>query len=133
MATPTLGYIGEKLDLTIRQGATFGPFEVALLNPDATAPSLTGSIIRGQIRKKALDAVVVAALDVVINPDQVGAGKGKFTFGMTAANTAALTAGESITDPASVYVWDMEWEDAATRVLPMYYGGVKVQREVTRV
>lgn len=133
MATPSLGSIGEKLDLVIRQGGTFGPFEVALKNPDGTAVDLTGSEIRGQIRKKALDVDVIVALDVVINPDQVDEGKGKFTFGLDADATADIVAGEVITEAASVYVWDMEWQDSLMRVTPMYYGGVKVQREVTRV
>ncbi len=42
----TLGYIGERLDLLIRQGATFGPFDVTLANPDKTPVDLTGATVR---------------------------------------------------------------------------------------
>jgi hypothetical protein len=91
----TLGYIGEKLDLLVRQGATLGPFTVTLTITDAAA--------------------------------------GKFQFGMTDEATAAIPAGETLKDAASVYVWDMELEDASGRVLPLYYGDCKVFREVTRV
>lgn len=133
MATQTLGYFGEKLDLLIRQGATFGPFEVLIKNPDLSAVNLTGCFIRGKIRKKALDTLVTAELVVTINPDQVGLGKGKFTFGLSNSITAAIIAGEFAIDAASLYVWDMEWEDAIGNVLAMFYGSVKVQREVTRV
>lgn len=133
MATPSIGSVGEKLDLLIKQGSTFGPFEVALQNPDLTAVDLTGSVFRAQIRKKRLDGVIVASMTTAINPDQVGAGKGKFTFGMDAATTTALVAGELLNESASVYVWDMEWQDSSGRILPLYLGTVKIQSEVTRV
>ena len=42
----TLGYIGERLDLLIRQGATFGPFDVTLANPDKTPVNLTGATVQ---------------------------------------------------------------------------------------
>lgn len=129
MAVLSLGYVGERLNLTIRQGATLGPFSVTLKNPDASPVDLTGSVIRGQIRKKALDATVVAELDGVLDANPA---TGVFTFGLTAGETGVLQAGEALTDAASVYVWDMEWRDAAGRILPLYYGAVSVFREVTR-
>ena len=45
---------------------------------------------------------------------------------------AGIQAGETIKDPASLYVWDMELEDASGRVVPLYYGDCKVFLEVTR-
>lgn len=124
----TLGYIGEKLDLLVRQGATLGPFAVTLTNPDNTPVNLTGATLRAHLRKKALDAVKVAQFDVTITD----AAAGKFEFGMIDEATAAIPAGETLKDAASVYVWDMELEDASGRVLPLYYGDCKVFREVTR-
>lgn len=125
----TLGYIGEKLDLLIRQGATLGPFNVTLTNPNNTPVNLTNAVLRAHLRKKALDVVKVAQFDVTIT-DAVA---GKFQFGLTDDATAVITAGETLKDVASVYVWDMELEDALGRVTPLYYGDCKVFREVTRV
>lgn len=42
----TLGYIGEKLDLLVKQGSTLGPFKVTLANPDQTPVDLTGATRR---------------------------------------------------------------------------------------
>lgn len=57
----TLGYIGEKLDLLVKQGSTLGPFKVTLLNADQTPVNLTGCTIRGHVRKKALSSESSAA------------------------------------------------------------------------
>ena len=124
----TLGYIGEKLDLLVKQGSTLGPFKVSLINPDQTAVDLTGATLRGHIRKKALSTVLVATLVVTVTE----AANGKFEFGLPDEITAGIQAGETIKDPASLYVWDMELEDASGRVVPLYYGDCKVFREVTR-
>lgn len=127
--TAQLGYIGERLDLLIRQGATLGPFLATMTNPDASPVDLTGATIRGQIRKRAADTTVVASLDVTIT----SAAAGQYSFGLTATATAAIVAGADVTKPESVYVWDLELQDAAGRVLPLYWGDVRVHREVTRV
>lgn len=124
----TLGYIGERLDLLIRQGATFGPFDVTLANPDKTPVDLTGATMRAHVRRKALDANVVIALQVGVMQPTLG----HFQFGLSDEVTATIAAGESVKDPASHYVWDMEMEDSLGRVIPLYYGDVKVFREVTR-
>ncbi len=125
----TLGYIGDKVDLLVRQGATFGPMRVELTNPDATPVNLTGCTVRGQLRKKALSADVVAQFEVAVIDPQGGV----FTFGFTDEVTAGIPAGESVKALESAYVWDMEVLDSTGRVNPLYYGDVKVFREVTRV
>ncbi|MFM2053614.1 MAG: hypothetical protein RL456_1651 [Pseudomonadota bacterium] len=129
MSTQTIGSIGQRLDLLIRQGATLGPFPCTMTNPDATPVNLTGATIRGQIRKKPADAAVIASFDVTVTD----ATAGKYTFGLTATATAAITAGADVTKPESLYVWDMELEDAAGRVTPLFWGDARVHREVTRV
>ena len=125
---PTLGYIGEKLDLLIRQGATLGPFNVTLTNPNGTPYDLTGVTIRGQIRKTPSDPVVTADLDVSVIDSLLG----KFEFGISSVLTAQIPTGESLKDTPSGQVWDMELVDTLGRVTPLYYGDVKVFREVTR-
>lgn len=128
MATQSLGSIGDKINLQIKQGSTFLVSPCTLTNPDETPVDLTGATIRGQIRRKALDTTVAADFVVSI----LDAVNGVFEFGLTDETTAGITAGEVITEAASKYVWDMELEDALGRVLPLYYGDVAVFREVTR-
>ena len=127
-ANPKIGWLGEPLDLEIRQGATFGPHNAAMVNPDNSPVDLTGCVIRGQIRRTALTTTVTASLSCTIT-DPAG---GLYTLSMTDEVTAAIPAGESITDPKSKYVWDLELEDSQGRVIPLYYGNVSVLRESTR-
>lgn len=133
-APRTIGSIGERLDLLIRQGATFGPFTATMRNPapDANTPGtpviLTGCTIRGHIRKAPADAQPAAVVDVSITD----APNGVYTWGLSASTTAAMSAGLDVTKPESRYVWDMELEDSAGRVIPLYWGEVRIHREVTR-
>lgn len=127
-AAQTIGDIGQRLDLLIRQGGTFGPQRITLTNPDTTPVNLTGATVRGQIRKRPADAAVVAQLEVESPYDATGT----FTIGLSAAVTAGITAGLDVTKPESLYVWDLELQDSLGRVLPLFYGDVRVHREVTR-
>lgn len=129
MATaPVLGKIGTQIDLLIKQGSTFGPMVATLKNPDGSAVNLTSCLIRGQIRKKALDTVLVTSFVVAITNETGGV----FEFSLTDEVTAVIVADEIMQKPGSKYVWDMELEDALGRVIPLYYGDVTVFREVTR-
>ncbi len=128
MTTPTIGYIGERLDLLIRQGATLGPFACTLTNPDGSPVNLAGATIRGQIRKKPADTTVVASLAVNV----LDAVNGLYSFALDAATTATIVAGLDVTKPESLYVWDMELADSLGRVIPLHWGDVRVHREVTR-
>lgn len=124
----SIGDIGNKLDLVIKQGSTFGPFKVTLVNPDDTPVNLTGSTVNGQIRRSALDDSVAATLTAQIT----SATEGEFQFGLTSTETAQMVAGERKEDLASLYVWDMTLVDSEGRVIPLYYGDVRVVRGVTR-
>jgi len=123
-----IGYYGERMKLLIRQGATLGPFFATMVNPNATRVNLTGCTIRGQIRKTALNTVIVETLNVTIT----NAVQGEYNFGLTDEETALIPAGETIKDEESIYQWDLELQDAAGAVIPLYYGECIVLREVTR-
>lgn len=127
-AALSIGFYGEELDLLVRQGAEFGPVTATMRNPDASPVDLTGCAIRGQVRKRALDASTVASLTVTIT----NAANGVYEFGMSNAVTAGIPAGEAANLPTSQYVWDLELQDVLGRVIPLYYGAVIVLREVTR-
>jgi hypothetical protein len=124
----TLGNIGEKLDLLVKQGSTLGPFNATMKNPDGSPVNMTGMELRAQIRRTGLSPAIVATIPATITNPVLG----QYTFGLSDEATAAIPAGETLKDPASKYVWDMELEDAAGNVMPLYYGDCKVFREVTR-
>lgn len=143
-ATPTVGQLGERLDLQIRQGATFGPVRFEMSSPDGSlvpAPAvppvpeaqyvpvnLTGCTIRGQIRRSVGDATPVAALVATITDALAG----RYELSLPASVTAAMEAGATAFSRESLYAWDLELEDAGGRVMPLYYGQVRVWGEVTR-
>jgi hypothetical protein len=143
-ATPTVGQLGERLDLSIRKGATFGPVRFEMSSPDGTLTpvptvppvaeadyvpvNLTGCTIRGQIRRTAADASPVTSLVVTITD----AAAGRYEISLAAATTATLEAGPNGFSAQSLYAWDLELEDAAGRVTPLYYGQARVWPEVTR-
>ena len=122
--------IPQRVDFEVVQGSTFGPVTHTLKNPDGSALDLTGSTVRGQVRKKPSDTAIAAAFDCALVPPATG---GSYTFGLSAASTAALPAGVTLAEPASLYEYDIELVDSLGRVNPMLYGSLKVFREVTRV
>lgn len=125
--TPVIGHYGAPMDLRIKQGSTFSA-TVNLQNPDTTPVDLTGSQLRAQIRKKALDAAVVATFVITVT-DAPG---GVFDMLLSDEVTAQIVTGESLQSTDSKFVWDMEMEDTLGRVIPLFYGNVVVFREVTR-
>lgn len=129
MPALTLGTLGEEMNLRIRQGATFGPHLFRMTNPDGSPVNLTGCTIRGQIRKTALAPSAALSFTATITD----AAQGRYQLLFTAAQTAAIKAGEKETDSDSKYVWDLEFVDSTGAILPLYYGVVTVFREVTRV
>lgn len=120
---------GQELNLTIRQGATFGPIVCTLKNQDTTPVDITGYTVRAHVRKTPTSrkATGFVATCVLVN-----AAAGQFSFEFTKANTAALVCGDTENDPESLYYWDLELVQPDTRVIPMVYGTVKVFREVTK-
>ena len=135
MSLGKLTNIGERLDLELRQGTTFGPIRHTLANPpaDANTPSvpvdLTGCVVRGSVRRKALDPTIVALFDIAYATDPT---QGWYTFGLSDEITAAIPCGDKIGDPASLYEWDIEIEDSLGQVFCLFYGAVRIKPEVTR-
>ncbi len=129
MAIPTLGTLGEELNLLIKQGSTFGPMTVVATNQSNGAViDLTSCTIRAQMRRKALDVGVIATFDVQI----IDAAGGEFTFELSDEITAAIEVDEILQKPLSQFTWDMELEDSIGNVIPLFYGKAEVYREVTR-
>jgi hypothetical protein len=123
-----IGFIGEELNVTIRQGATCGPFSATMTNPDGSTVDLTGCTIVGEIRKKPHDDTIVLNWRITITD----APNGKYQFLLTDEDTTPLDCGDSLESSKSQYVHDIELHDSLGQVIPLYYGVVSVFREVTR-
>lgn len=129
MAT-TIGSKGAQLDLLVRQGGTFGPYKLTLLNPDTSPINLTGATLQAQIKKtpsSLLGDTITASFSYI---DRVS---GRVNMEFSATDTATLSAGADETSADSQYVWDLEMVDSSSRVIPLLYGQVSVFREVTKV
>jgi len=119
---------GQELNLTIRQGATFGAIVCTLKDETGTPIDLTGMTFRAQVRKtpnsrKSSGFEAVTALVDAVN--------GQFSFTFPADKTATLAAGATENDADSLYYWDMEMVNGSA-VTPLFYGQIKVFREVTK-
>ena len=127
MATPVIGTIGDKVDLLIRQGATFGPYTVELATSSGPI-DLTGCLIKGSIRKQPSDVSPVTTIDINVVEPLLG----KFTYGLTADKTTAIPAGATLKDPEGKYFWDLEITWVGGSIKALFYGDVTVFREITR-
>lgn len=121
--------LGRRLDLELHQGASLLPVRHQLLQADGTPVDLTGAQVRGQIRRTALDGAVVAQFLTELAPNPA---LGWYQFSLSDEQTAAIPCGAKITDPQSVYEWDIEVEDAIGRVRCAFWGTVRVKAGVTR-
>lgn len=132
----TLGSFGVPLDLKIRQGGTFGPYRFHLRTPvePATDPvtylpfSLVGCVIRAQLRK-AFNKPKILDFTVTI----IDAAGGVFDLSVPELLTYTLQCDNDPESLKSRYAWDLEilMPDGVT-VRPMYFGDVRVFREITK-
>lgn len=119
---PSIGDIGDRIDLVIRQGATFGPHQVTMANPDASPVNLTGAVVEASLTE--LDAAAAeAAVFTVAMTDPAA---GQFEFWLSATITAGLRAGRSLTDRSGAYGWSMQITYADGTVRPLYWGAAQV-------
>jgi hypothetical protein len=121
---------GQELNLTIRQGATFGPVVCTLKDNAGNPINITGYTVRASIRKSPFSRKLTGcnATCIITN-----AAAGQWSFEFTAADTALLAAGDNENSPESLHQWDMEIQEPSGKIIPVVYGTVKVFREVTKV
>ena len=131
MATlPKISTLGERLDLELHQGASLLPVRHTLLAADGVTPvNLTGYQVRGQIRRTALASSAVADFTCQLAPDPT---QGWYQFSLSDEQTASITCGPKLTDPESLYEWDIEIESPAGDVRCTFYGFVRVKAGATR-
>ena len=126
--------LGERLELELHQGASLLPVRHVVRTlvdgqPEGLPVDLTGYQGRGQIRRTALDADVVANFDIAFAPNRTD---GWYQFSLTDEVTAAIPCGPKLTDPASLYEFDIELEDPQGNVRCTFYGPVRVKAGATR-
>lgn len=120
-----LGFVGEEMELLIRQGSSFGPYIFTVQNPDTTPVNLTGCTVAAQLRK-APGSPTVAVLTCTITAPTLG----EFQMEMPKATTGALVCGPTPENPDSIYNWDMVLVDSSGRNTPLYYGKAKIHAKV---
>lgn len=126
----TLSNIGTRLDLQVRQGSTLGPYR-HILKRGSTGEllDLTGCQVRAQVRRTPASPEVAATFEIRVAADPT---VGYYDFWLPADVTEAMEVGEQMGSPESVYVWDSELELPDGRVVPLYYGALRLQPEVTK-
>jgi hypothetical protein len=120
--------LGERMNLVVTQGATFGPILATMLNPDLSEVNLTGCVIFGSVRKTPGAATEEAAIAVTITAPLTG----NYEFEIAEAETDGLSAGDFLESAESAHVWELYLKDTAGRVLPLYYGTLRARKRFTR-
>lgn len=120
-------------DITIYQGSTF-TLSLTIKRGDGTPFPLTGYSARGQIRRHMRSCSAIQEFTCVITPPPED---GQIVISLTPQQTGAITAGDTVTDPRSKYVYDVEIyqgtppsETAVKRVIEGY---AYIDPEVTRL
>jgi hypothetical protein len=115
------------LPLRIEQGETkIIPLHV--VDADNIDVDITGYTFAAQIRRKPSSAVITATFAYSITD----ANDGLVQLSLTAAQTAAITCGDTDTEPASLYYWDVFATSPGAKVTKLAHGEVVMVAQVTR-
>ena len=119
-----IGSRAAKQTIYIKQGSDFAA-QFQLKDAAGAVVSLAGSSFAGQIRKTKQSVTPAASFTFQIVTDTV-------TYSLSKTTSSAMTAGESETDDASKYVYDIEWTKPSGVVERIQEGALILSREVTR-
>lgn len=115
-----------RYDIKIDQGSSLD-IRVTMTNVDNSPFVLTGWTPRGQIRKTHQHPVVDAHFTFLITSAVLG----KMTIQLSAEVTDSISAGETIEDQKSQYVYDIELEHTDGTIKRILDGIVYVSASVT--
>jgi len=115
------------LPLRIEQGETL-VLPLHVVDSDALDVDITGYTFAAQIRRKPSSTVIAATLTFAITV----AASGLMQFSLTAVQTAAITCGDTDTEPASLYYWDAFATSPGSKVTKLAYGEITMVAQVTR-
>lgn len=115
----TIGSIGVKQDIIIKQGADFGKYALTIKDASGVPMNLTGFTFRGIIK------VRPDAQRVIINFtfDDVDLVNGRINMWIPNTETAKLKGNIDLTPR---YFYDVSMEDASGIIEPLMYGTVAV-------
>lgn len=116
-----------QLDLEINQGATYTLDVPGIKTAAGADVNITGYAVRGQIRRRVTDSVVLVPFTCTIVTPAVGA----FQISLTAAQTAALPSSGSKDQPLAC-AYDVEIESPSGVVSRVLEGTAFISPEVTR-
>lgn len=122
-----LGWVGEEVDLVVRQGQTFA-LDLVLEREDGTKVDLTGATLVGQVRRRPTATSTSATFAVEV----LSAELGEVRLSLAHETTAALACGRNLYDADSTYVYDVELHNVDGTIDPVCWGMLRVHREVTR-
>jgi len=131
------GKRGQRVQLLIKQGSAYLQRFVVTANgkADGAPRDITGKTIRAQIRKTPLTGAN-GAPTVTLTCTVTNGPAGEWAASLTATETGAIPAGETILDADSQYAWDAELVNSdPDDIEPLAYGlpgDVVVQAQVTR-
>lgn len=118
--------IGSQWNLVMRRGADFIVPSISFENADGSPVDLTGCEFAAEMRTTGLSSAVAAQF--TITPTNLSGGV--IAMNMAADVTAALSAGETMFDAASQYVWELCMWDANGKTSTPLWGNVQVMRQV---
>jgi hypothetical protein len=126
----SLSSLGGEMELRIKQGATFGPYEVQLTYEETGLPvDITGCGVRCELRRKGLDTGPPSA---TVTATVIDAVNGKYQLGLLASQTAAIQAGELISSKLSHYTFDIFLDWPGGTVWELAHGNAFCFRQVTK-
>ena len=124
-----LGNRGQRQDLLIVVGATFGPRPVSLISR-GTPIDATGCSLHAQARRNPRDAEPLFSFDcVLVDPTA----RPQFLLGLPASASAGVETGVDSRDPHSHAWWNMVLRDSTARIIPLAWGTVTLVRDATHV
>ena len=121
-----IGSKASKVAIYVKQGSDWAA-EFQIKDSTGAVVSLAGSSFNGQIRKTRSTTVVAASFTFSVNTTT-----NTVQYSLARAVSSALQAGETEVDPASQYVYDIEWTKPSGMVDRIQEGALVLSREVTR-
>ena len=122
-----------KYNLIMYQGSTFG-LSITVKDANNAAQNLTSYTARMQIRQDYTSGTATETLTSANGEITITAATGNVSIELAASRTANISVDMSNgKPPKSLYVYDLELVDSASKVSKLLYGDVTVYGEVTRI
>ena len=122
-----------KYNLIMYQGSTFG-LSITVKDANNAVQNLTSYTARMQIRQDYTSGTATETLTSANGEIIITAATGNVSIELAASRTANISVDMSNgKPPKSLYVYDLELVDSASKVSKLLYGDVTVYGEVTRI